>query len=126
MNTNESVLIRLRGGGAVPGGILGRASLSWPLLSLEMSGPGGVSIHLSNRLMRWFGGLDETCWRAEWEDIAHVLASRRSIFIARKHGRGCRFVGPTARRMREVTAVLEDQGVDVRRVRTTFGKAFTL
>jgi hypothetical protein len=76
--------------------------------------------------MRAFGGLDETCWHADWEDISHVLAARRSIFIARKHGRGCTFVMTTARRTREATAVLEEQGIEIRHVMTTFGKAFTL
>jgi hypothetical protein len=126
MNTNEPVLIRLRGGGEVPGGRFGRASLSWPFLCLEMSRTGDVSIRVTSRLMRWFGGLDETCWVARWEDIAHVLVSRHNVFIALKHGRGCRFVRPSARRMREVTSVLEERGVEISHVMTTFGKAFTL
>jgi hypothetical protein len=54
------------------------------------------------------------------------LVASRSIALVPKEGRGCRFVTISPRRLTPVMALLQRHGVEIERVTTTVGKAFTV
>jgi len=115
--------LRLVGGASLPRSV-GTVSATWPLAVLT-TGDEGISVDLRPAFVKRTVAKSPTDapagWSIAWSDLASVDFGRRSVVIRPQHGKGCRFVTLTRRRILPLIDQLEHHGVVITRKTSTIG-----